>query len=35
MSTSNERIRQYLGLGLVGLAYIAGIIGWTWAALSL
>jgi len=30
-STSSRRLRQYVGLALVVLAYVGGIIGWTWA----
>lgn len=31
---SSRRVRQYAGLALVILAYIGGIIGWSWAVQS-
>lgn len=30
-SSSARRVRQYVGLALVILAYLGGIVGWTWA----
>lgn len=32
---SPSRVRQYIGLGVVAVAYIGGLIGWTWATLAL
>ncbi len=33
--SSSDIYRQYAGILLVGVAYLGGIIGWTWAVLSL
>ncbi|MFB6249908.1 MAG: hypothetical protein ABEL97_15205 [Salinibacter sp.] len=30
-SSASRRVRQYVGLALVILAYLGGIVGWTWA----
>lgn len=35
MSDADSRYRQYAGLALIILAYIGGIIGWSWATLSI
>lgn len=34
MSASSRRIRQYVGLAIVVTAYVGGMIGWSWAALT-
>jgi drug/metabolite transporter (DMT)-like permease len=31
VSSSSRRVRQYVGLALVILAYLGGSVGWTWA----
>lgn len=31
----SRRIRQYVGLALLVVAYVGGIIGWTWATLQI
>ena len=34
MSNADSRTRQYAGLALVVVAYLGGIIGWSWATLT-
>ncbi|WP_146109987.1 hypothetical protein [Salinibacter sp. 10B] len=34
MSDSTRRYRQYVGLALVIITYVGGIIGWSWAAVT-
>jgi uncharacterized alpha/beta hydrolase family protein len=34
MSRSSQRIRQYVGIAVVILAFVGGLIGWTWATLT-
>lgn len=34
MSDSNQRWRQYAGLAFVIVAYVGGIVGWSWAVFA-
>jgi hypothetical protein len=34
MSDTKRRYRQYVGFAVVIVAYVGGIIGWSWAALT-
>lgn len=34
VSDSNQRLRQYAGLAVVVVAFVGGIVGWSWAAFS-
>ena len=34
MASSPNRTRQYVGLAIIVIAFIGGIIGWSWAALT-
>jgi hypothetical protein len=34
VSDTDSRARQYAGLALVIIAYVGGIIGWSWATLT-
>lgn len=34
VSDSSQRLRQYAGLAVVIVAFVGGIVGWSWAAFS-
>jgi hypothetical protein len=34
MASSSHHTRQYVGLAIIIIAFIGGIIGWSWAALT-
>ena len=34
MSDTDQRLRQYAGLAVVIVAFLGGLVGWSWAVLS-